>query len=141
MPTVKDISIFLGPPGPEEEKRKIQTWASNSGKAADQIWVEYVHDVLRSLSVRGPNGEPSHVDELFSRLLHEDTRVNDLFLTYMFHKGAQHPGVIIQTNKIVNMDGVPLRVNWADPELKQTIESIFGYLLKTEWVRTILAYE
>ena len=37
---VRDITIIFGPPGPNEDKQRLEESARNSGKQKDLIWLE-----------------------------------------------------------------------------------------------------
>lgn len=141
MRQVKDITILIGPPGPDEEKQKFQMWSARSGKSADEIWVEFVHEFLREMARRESPDQPSQFDELFSRVFGKPIRVDDPYLTYMRQGQGKTPGVIIQSAKITLLSEDSFPVDLSDAKAREALGSIFGYLLKAEWVRTVVAYE
>jgi hypothetical protein len=138
---VHDIMIILGPPGPDEEKKKFEEWSKNSGKPKDELWLEFVHQVLGEWAKRESPESASKLDELLSNVLKTPVRVNDPFMTYTLHGGIHNPGVILYTNKITESTGRPIEIDWSAPQLRGLIGDIFGYVLKTEWVRTFVSYD
>ncbi len=138
---VKDITILIGPPGPAEEKQKFQMWSARSGKSADEIWVEFVHELLGNMARRESPDQPSQFDELFSRVFGKPIRVDAPFMTYMSQGQGKTPGIIIQSAKITSLSEGPSPVDLADAKAREALGSVFGYLLKAEWVRTVVTYE
>lgn len=141
MTRVKDITILIGPPGPDEEKQKFQMWSARSGKSSDEIWVEFVHELLGDMARRESPDQPSQLDELFSRVFGKPIRVDDPFMTYMLQGQGKTPGVIIQSEKITSLSEDPVPVDLSDSNGREALGSVFGYLLKAEWVRTVVAYK
>jgi hypothetical protein len=139
--TVRDIMIILGPPGPEEQKQRLEEWAANSGKPRDEVWVEYVHDVLQILIQRDPPESPSELDKMLSSLVGTSVRVSKPFLTYMIRGGIRCPGIILYPTRITSETGEPLSVDFSNPELRDALGAMFAYVLRTEWVHVFVAYD
>jgi hypothetical protein len=138
MNAVRDIMIILGPPGPEEDKQRLEGWAASSGKPRDEMWVEYIHDVLAH---RDSPDSPSQLESLFSIALDTPVRILDPFPTYMFHRGIKCPGVVVYPTKIRSEEGKPLSTDFSNPELRKTLGAVFGYVLSTEWVHAFVSYD
>ena len=87
MQQVSDITIIVGPPGPEDEQQKIEKWSEGSGKSKEEIWVEYVHELLSEFSMRESPELQSTLDELMSFVLKLPVQVNDPVMTstYISH--------------------------------------------------------
>jgi hypothetical protein len=142
MERVSDITIVVGPPGPEDERQKFEGWSKTSGKPKEEIWLEYVHDVIRAFTNRQQPGSPSKLDEFLSHAFGIQVRVDEPFLTYMMTQGSvRNPAVILYTNRITGPNTTTLTVDWSASSLRDSIGSMFGLLLKAEWVRTLVAYE
>lgn len=140
MRPVSDLTIVIGPPGPPEEKRKFDGWSASSGKKASEIWVEYVHQVLGSLASREANDEASKLDEIVSQVVGTRVTITDPFMTYTFADGARVPGLMICVNRIQDVNGDQLRIDWSEQRIREAISSVLGMILKAEWVRSYVAY-
>ena len=141
MHKVRDITIIVGPPGTDEEKKKIEVWSKNSGKPKDEIWLKFVHQVLGEWAKRESPESASKLDGLLSSVLEIPVRVNDPYLAYTLDGSVRNPSVTLHTNKNTGSTGRPIETDWSGLQLRETIGSIFGYVLKTEWIRTIVVYE
>jgi hypothetical protein len=141
MNTVRDIMIVVGPPGPEEDKQRLEEWAASLGKPRDEVWVEYVHAALAEITKRDSPDSPSEFDALFSRMGDASARVGDPFLTYMLRGGIMCPGIILYPTKITSEAGEPLSLDFSNPEFRKALGAVFGYLFRTEWVHVFVAYD
>ena len=140
MKHVSDLTFMVGPPGPEDLKRNVEGWAKNAGKPTSELWVEYVHDALGQLAQRKSDQESSNLDEILSRVLGVPVVVDDPFMTSSFQGGAPCPGMMIYMDKVRSADGRRLAVDWADPAIRESIGAVLGMVLKSEWVRSLVAY-
>jgi hypothetical protein len=61
-------------------------------------------------------------------------------MAYNVQGGVRYPGVTLYPNKITGLTGGKIEIDWSAPQLREIIGSMFGYLLKAEWVRTDVAY-
>lgn len=140
MKKVSDFTFLVGPPGPDDLKRNVEGWAKNAGKPVSDLWVEYVHDVLGQFAQRKPDQSSSSLDEILSKILSVSVVVEDPFMTYSFQGGERCPGMMIYMDKVRPADGQPLRVDWSDPAIRESIGAVLGMVLKSEWVRSLVAY-
>ena len=140
MKQVSDLTFLVGPPGPDDLKRNIEGWAKNAGKSISELWVEYVHDVLGQFAQRESGQASSSLDEILSKILGASVHVDDPFMTYSFQSGERCPGMMLYMDKVRTADGRPLSVNWADPAIAESIGAVLGLVLKSEWVRSLVAY-
>ncbi len=140
MKEVTDFTFLIGPPGQDEMRLKLDEWSKNSGNPATEIWVEYVHEILSQFSQRTPENPSSNLDEIFSRILGLPVLIDDPFMTYTFQGGGRIPGMMIYIDKVRASNGKPLTVDWANPEIRESVGSILGMVLKSEWVKTLVAY-
>lgn len=132
------IVFNFGPPGPEEEKRKIEEWSNNSGKSKDEVWVEYVQALLSSWAHRNSPKTTCSLDELFSLVLGTPARVIDPFIAWMVQDGVRYPSLAVDSVRITAPSGEPLIIDFSDRQLQEAIASMFGVWLKAEWVRTVI---
>jgi hypothetical protein len=141
MERIADITFIIGPPAPDELKRKFEEWSTNSGKPTSEIWIEYVHDVLGNIVKCNPGHTTRKFDDLVSMLLNTSVQVRDPFLTYMFHDGGKFPGIVfpgivLYIDKIASPNGQQPQVDWTDARIRDSIASELGLIFKAEWVRT-----
>jgi hypothetical protein len=140
MKRATDITFIIGPPGPDEEKRKLEGWSKKSGKSTSEIWVEYVHEVLGNFVKCDPGQTTSKFDELISKVVNTPVQVRDPFLTYTFQSGGRVPGIILYVGKITLPNGKPPQIDWTDARIRESIGSVLGLIFKAEWVRSLVAY-
>lgn len=141
MKRAADITFIIGPPGPEEDKRKFEEWSKKSGKPASEIWVEYVHEILEKLSRLESDQITSKLDELVSHVLNTSVHVREPFLTFMLKGGNACPGIILYMKDITSPNGKQPQVDWSAPAIRDSIGSVFGLIFKSEWVQTFVAYK
>ena len=140
MKRATDITFIIGPPEPDEEKRKFEAWSKKSGKPTSEIWVEYVHEVLGRFIKYDPGQTTSKLDELVSKVVNTSVQVRDPFLTYTFQSGGKVPGIILYMGKIILPNGKQPQIDWTDARIRESIGSVFGLIFKAEWVRSLVAY-
>ena len=138
---VRYITFILGPPGPEEKKQLIEHMAATSGKAKDEVWLELVQEILHDLAKHAPFDSESGLDKLLSLVNEAPVRVNDPAISYSYDREGKHPTIILESKNIMTSTGEVCNIDWSVNSAKDTIANALGYLLKTEWVRTIIAYE
>lgn len=141
MKVVTDFTFLVGPPGPDEMKLKFEEWSKNSGKPASEIWVEYVQEILSRFTERTAEEPSSNLDEVVSRILGFSVFVDEPFISFSFQGGGSSPLLMIYIDKIRAADGRLISVDWSNPEIRETIGSILGMVLKSEWVRTLVSYK
>lgn len=90
---------------------------------------------------RSSSHSQSPLDNFFSDLLKQPVWVNEPFLTYMLYKERSYPGIMFYPEKIVDHDGNPVNADFSDKKLIDAIGSFLGYILRTDWVRTLVVRE
>jgi hypothetical protein len=141
MKQVREITFYLGPPGPEEEKLKYEEWSKNSGTPAGEIWIEVVHAYVQDLSRRESPESSSAFEDVLSSFLETLVRVDEPRLTKVYSDDAWHPAVVIVTDEVTGTSGEPVEVDWSSRKIQELIGSAFGYMVKAEWVKTIAIYD
>lgn len=141
MKQVSDLTFLVGPPGTDDLKRNVEGWAKNAGKSVSELWVEYVHCALGQFAQRESGQASSSLDEILSEVLGESVHVDDPFMTESYQAGVCSPGMMLHVDKVRRTDGRPLTVNWADPAIADSIGAALGLVLKSDWVRSLVAYE
>jgi len=134
------LTIVLGPPRREADKRKLEAWSTTSGKSTDDIWIEYAHTFVTSLAETGASGSTG-LDELLSVVLKTQVRTLPPQMTYMIEGDRKHPALVIDADTITGPAGRPLRIDFSNAQVRQVIGGIFANLLKPEWVRAFIAPE
>lgn len=141
MKQVSDFTFVIGPPGSDDIKRQIEEWAQSSGTLANDVWGEYVHDVLGQFAHRKPDQTASNLEEVFSKILGVRVAVNAPFMSSSFQGGARCPSMMIYTEKVQSVGEQPLKVDWSDPAIRESISAVLGMVLKAKWVKTLVAYK
>lgn len=137
---LSDLTFVIGPPGPKEEKEKFLTWSKNSGKPFDEIYREYMHECIRTMCANDGK-EGSAFDIMISKVLGRSVVVKSVFPNYLMAKGTIHPAFMISIQNIVNEDGSAVDGNFFTDTSLNSIASMLGLVLKTEWVRYLRAYK
>ena len=138
---ISDITLIFGPPGELAVQRRIKKRHEETGRPKDELWVELVHVALQNLNARPVPEEPSVIDKLFSDFLKTRVEVHDLFSTYILIGGTRHPALTFYPEKISDKTGWPVAYNWLKPQVQGALSSLFGLLVKSEWVQTSVVHE
>lgn len=135
-----NLTIMIGPPGPEDLVNDIEQWSKNSGKSKDEIWLEYVEDFFNEFSKPESSGEISALDDIFSSILGQDVRINDLYNGYTFRRGLKLPTVTGYIKNIKDASGNVIDINYFTSEVRSGINSVLCSLLKANRVVTYISY-
>lgn len=139
MEKVRDITFVIGPPGTEEDRSMIRGWAKNSGKSEEEIWIEYVHEIIKDLCTPKPPDHAARLNELFTKVIGEPVIVGEPFSSRVGVEGFFYPAVIVETRNVTDARGHPVGYDFSQSQTRE-LASIFGYVLKANWVRTFTSY-
>jgi hypothetical protein len=135
----KDITFIFGPAGPQDLKDKIAGWARESQKTEVEVYAEY----LEYLLTKAVENDKHLMDDVFSQVLREDIKVNNYFITEFMQPDKEtgemtkSPMVIVYPDQMSDIDGNPLD-KVITKDMVDVAGSMFGYILKTNWVRTYM---
>lgn len=141
MKVVKDLTIVIGPPGLDSDKEKFEGYARNAGKDPSEIWLEYVTDVVSSLSDKENDGSTTKLDEMFDKVFGIPAHTSPPFIGYSFENGVKYPAIVFDPRTVVMLDRQPYPIDWSDKHVRDSIGSVFAYLFKTSWTRNMVVYE
>ena len=136
----RDLTIIVGPPGPEEDRKMIEECAARKGVKPEDMYVEYIHTLFKGASKIADGETQSSFDKFLSSFVGQDVRVMDIFPTYTILKGQLLPVFIIDTKDIVDAAGMPSRIDLGNSELRDFLSSILGLSFRSEWIRTFVSY-
>ncbi len=135
----KDITFIFGPAGPQDLKDKIAAWVKEGEKSEAEVYAEYLEYLLTKKMENGKH----LIDDVFSEILRKEVKVNKYFFTDFMQwdketgEMKKSPMFNVHPDEMTDIEGRPLDKVITN-DMVDVAASMFGYILKTDWVRTYM---
>jgi len=133
---MESITIVVGPLGRDNGDRKIADAAERAGRSAEDLSLDVVRKLFRSLTEQNDNGS-TRLDELFSAVLGGPVSVNEYYEGYEHRQGVKYPAFVI---KIPHISGdVATIAGLRTEKLRDALTGAFGLLFGANWMQIFIS--
>jgi hypothetical protein len=140
VPQVRNLTFVLGPPRDQESVVEISQAAERVGVSSEELWIEIVRGNVAELLEANANGR-SILDDMVSEALGEQVTVWGVKGALHVQAGRQFPGLVIQTDKVVDGDGQPVTHDFSDRHIRGFIAHALMQYTHADWATCTAAYQ
>ena len=157
-----NLSIIIGPPGPDNLIDSVHNVASAHNISLDDAWTAYVKLMADKFIKRNdiPN-EYGFTDfsDMFTDVLEKYVRVSEYFLTHYVHSFSSNgklltqikdaserqpytaPAIIFHARNILDIKGKPIDIRLFDKLKREMLKNLMIFLIETSWIHVSISFE
>ena len=152
-----NLSIIVGPPGPENIINSVHNFAAKHDISLDDAWTVYVKSKA-DYFIKPDDSGLSYFSEIFTDILKQDVTVSEYFLTHYistFSADGQllakikdtykrepyiAPAIIFHGKNILDSEGKPINIKLFNELNRDILQSLMLLLWNVNWIHTSISY-
>ena len=152
-----NLSIIVGPPGPENIINSVHNFAAKHDISLDDAWTVYVKSKA-DYFIEPDDSELSYFSEIFTDILKQDVTVSEYFLTHYINTFSADgqllakikdiskrepyiaPAIIFHAKNILDSEGKPINIKLFNELNRDILQSLMLLLWNVNWIHTSISY-
>jgi len=152
-----NLSIIVGPPGPENIINSVHNFAAKHDISLDDAWTVYVKSKANYFIEPDDSGL-SYFSEIFTDILKQDVTVSEYFLTHYINAFSADgqllakikdipkrepyiaPAIIFHAKNILDSEGKSINIKLFNELNRDVFQSLMLLLWNVNWIHTSISY-
>ena len=152
-----NLSIIVGPPGPENIINSVHNFAAKHDIPLDDAWTVYVKSKA-DYFIEPDDSGLSYFSEIFTDILKQDVTVSEYFLTHYINTFSADgqllakikdisrrepyiaPAIIFHAKNILDSEGKPININLFNELNRDILQSLMLLLWNVNWIHTSISH-
>ena len=152
-----NLSIIVGPPGPENIINSVHNFAAKHDIPLDDAWTVYVKSKA-DYFIEPDDSGLSYFSEIFTDILKQDVTVSEYFLTHYINTFSADgqllakikdisrrepyiaPAIIFHAKNILDSEGKPINIKLFNVLNRDILQSLMLLLWNVNWIHTSISH-
>ena len=152
-----NLSIIVGPPGPENIINSVHNFAAKHDISLDDAWTVYVKSKA-DYFIEPDDSGLSYFSEIFTDILKQDVTVSEYFLTHYVHTFSSNgqllakikdvskrviynaPAMIFHAKDVLDSEGKPINIKLFNELNRDILQSLMLLLWNVNWIHVSISY-
>ena len=152
-----NLSIIVGPPGPENIINSVHNFAAKHDIPLDDAWTVYVKSKA-DYFIEPDDSGLSYFSEIFTDILKQDVIVSEYFLTHYINTFSADgqllakikdiskrepyiaPAIIFHAKNILDSEGKPINIKLFNVLNRDILQSLMLLLWNVNWIHTSISH-